>query len=74
MNPHDAKSLKEVCALRRDNFSTSKYWILTDGFNVTITEQKNGREATQSITVPRSQFNVLVRWYMKEQTTAKKRS
>jgi len=72
MSPYDAKTLNEVCSLRRDNFDLPTCWILTDGVNVTISEQKNGEEAKQSLTLPRTQFNALVRWYLRDQKKVRK--
>ena len=69
MSPYEAKTLKQVCALKRDNFSLKSAWILTDGCNVTITEQKNGESATQSITLSRAAMNGLIRWYVRDQKT-----
>ncbi len=72
LSPYAAKTLDEVCSLRTDNKNTDGAWILTDGCNVTVCKQKAGKSAEQSVTLDRAEFNRLIRWYMREQTTVKR--
>lgn len=65
--PFDCKNTDDCCELRRDSFDAGDFWILTDGFNVSIHEQKLGEHSKQTISVPRAEFNRLIRWYMREQ-------
>lgn len=67
MRPYDAKTDDQVCALRRDNYSTDQSWILAGGDTVTLSEQGPGEVATQSITLSRREFNKLIGWYMRDQ-------
>lgn len=68
MRPYDAKSTDDVCdRLRRDHKDVGDFWILTDGYRVTISEQKWGEKPKQSVTVSRDQFNRLIDWYLKDQ-------
>lgn len=72
MRPCDAKNTDEVCALQRDNFDSSDFWILTDGYQVSIADQKRGAPPAQHINIPRPIFNRLVAWYMREQKEIKR--
>ncbi len=72
MSPMDANTFKKVIGLRSDNFSTEEFWILTDILTVTLAKQKNGEPSTQKITMPRAEFNRLIRWYIRDQKKTKK--
>lgn len=67
MRPYDAKTIGEVCQLQRDNYDAGDFWILTDGYEVSLAEQEVGSYPSQKITVPRAMFNRMVSWYMREQ-------
>lgn len=58
MKPKDVKTLKDVCSLRRDNWSAGGFCI---GFNsakhLYIFEQKIGEKAKQTIEIPLFVFN-----------------
>lgn len=47
----------------RDNVSARGWWMLTDGYRVTIARQKVGEAPTQKITVPRHIFDAFADWY-----------
>ena len=69
--PCQAKTLRQICSLRSDNYSTADAWILlAGGSGVCLTNQRSGEPATASVTIPRVQFNRLVDWYLKEQTVS----
>lgn len=70
--PAHAKTLEEVCSLRRDNFNIPNGWIITDSFQVTMTKQKPGEASTESVTFSRKEFNRLVSWYFRPQRTVKR--
>ena len=72
MRPYDCKTIDQVCALRRDNFDAGDFWIITDGYNVSLAEQKVGEKSTGMVTIPRREFNRLVTWYMREQKVSAK--
>lgn len=65
MRPYDAKG--ENSNLPNDNHEVGDFWILTDGFHVTIREQMTGESPTQGVSIPRTEFNRLIDWYMREQ-------
>ncbi len=67
MRPYDLKNTEETCRLRRISFDCDDAWILTDGYTVSISQQKVGAPPTQSISLPRAQFNRLIQWYMRDQ-------
>ena len=67
MRPYDVKDSDEVQTLKRDNFDAGDFWILTDGYDISICEQKSGHAPTQKIHIPRAVFNKIVSWYMREQ-------
>jgi hypothetical protein len=70
--PAHARTIDEVCTLRTDNFSIPSGWILTDGYQVTISKQKAGAPSTESVTFTRQEFNRLVSWYFRPQRTGKR--
>lgn len=53
--------------LEADNFSTKDYWILTDGVNVHLCKQREGKPAQETMYMPVNDFNKLINWYIKEQ-------
>jgi hypothetical protein len=61
----------QVLTLRRDNYTAGDYWILADGDTVTVCAQKVGESPIGSVTIPREEFNRLVRWYTRPQKTVK---
>lgn len=67
----ECRSIDDVCALGRDNFTVGGHWILTDGYKVSVVAQKVGASPTESISIDRATFNRLVRWYMRQQVVRK---
>lgn len=63
----DAKTIDELCRLKRDNMSYGDFWLLSDGYNVTICQQKVGESPHGSVSVPRHIFNRMVDFYCKPQ-------
>jgi len=53
--------------LKRDNFQKGDFWIICDGFNVSIAEQKVGEPPSQSIRVPKATFDFFVKKYTEQQ-------
>ncbi len=74
MRPYDAKKLGEVCNLRTDSKDVGDYWIMTDGYQVTMHEQKLGKPTTQDIAIPRTVFNRLIDWYMRDQESPSRKA
>lgn len=66
-SPLTATSNAKVCRLKTDNHATKDYWIITDGWNVTICKQRSGESAVESMTIPLKDFNRLIKWYVKPQ-------
>lgn len=67
LRPYDARTDKQPLSLKTDNHDSGSFWILIDGLNVFIHEQKVGENYEQGIAIPRSTFNRLISWYMREQ-------
>lgn len=67
--PYDAKTLDDVCDLRRDNYPPENgVWsILITGDAVSLHPPGGGGYTT----IPRDQFNTIVRWYMRDQKPLK---
>lgn len=57
----------EATAIKRDNFLKGDFWFLSDGYNVSIAEQRVGESPTQSITVPKATFDYFVKKYTEQQ-------
>jgi hypothetical protein len=70
--PIDAKSEADICSLKTDNTSTGKSWLLLDGPNLTICNQRSGEGSTGSVSLTRSEFAKFWRWYTTKQNTVKK--
>jgi hypothetical protein len=63
--PIQCRSLEDVCSIPRDNISLPKdFWMITDGYEVTIAQQKMGESPSQKISVPKSIFDACVKWYV----------
>ena len=62
-SPKTAKTFEQVCTLRSDNADAGDFWIITDGPTVSLNAQKLGHPASASITIPKEEFNRLIRWY-----------
>jgi hypothetical protein len=63
LRPIEARTFKQICSLPRDGYDTKNFWILIDG-GIVICEQQNGKESTNSMTIPRAEFDRLARWYV----------
>jgi hypothetical protein len=66
MAPIDATPSK-IDQLPRSGHDLENYWILTDGFNVSIHQQHNGEASKQAVSVPKKDFDKLARWYFRQQ-------
>ncbi len=68
MRPRDARSHSQVAKIPRDNVTYAGTWALLNGdgkSTITITRQRRGENATESISIPRRDFDRIVDWYMK---------
>lgn len=61
--PREARTLKEICSLKRDNLGFERFWFLLDGPYVVIAEQTGGEPAKAIIKMPRRVFDRIVDWY-----------
>jgi hypothetical protein len=68
MAPIDARGTDAVCRLRTDHHDINGAWILTDGYQVSIRKQESGKSPTESISLNKRDFDLLVRWYLRQQT------
>lgn len=67
LSPYDARTMRAVCRLKRDNITCGDFWIMTDGVTVWLGEQKFKEPSRQSVAIPRAKFKRLVDWYMAPQ-------
>jgi hypothetical protein len=65
--PRDCKTIDDVCEIQRDNKDVGDFWMITDGYTVSIHEQKMGEPSKQQISIPRATFNKLIDWYSRPQ-------
>ncbi len=66
LSPMKAHNMDDLCALNRDNTSAGDFWMLALEY-VTICHQVVGESPKAAVTIPRKEFNKLIRWYMREQ-------
>ena len=72
--PMNARTFEQVCSLNRDNTESGDFWLMAGPDEITITKQRMGEAVEQSITVDRSDFLKLVRWYMRDQKIKQRRA
>lgn len=69
--PKDCKTIVEICKLQTDNHSLKEHWIITDGYTVSLANQRSGEPATEIISMPKAKFDKLIEWYFKPQKERK---
>lgn len=74
MRPYDVTGDRTIGRLQRDNKTIADFWMLTDGYRVSMHEQKPGASPTQSISMSRRKFNAFIDWYIRNQPERKKRA
>lgn len=62
--PIDALTENQICQLKRDNLDTPDYWLNVSPDHVCLTKQRVGEPSTESMNIPRKDFNRLARWYV----------
>lgn len=67
MRPYDRKGGKKDDALLRDNWSFGDFWIITDGYRVSMAQQEIRHAPLQMIRIPKAAFNKMIDWYMRDQ-------
>ena len=71
LKPRDAKTLKQVCSLRRDNASRGGFWVLVDETSVTVCKQKSGEPGGPMVTMPRYVWEHFAHFYENPQRISK---
>lgn len=62
----------QLCRLYRDNLDVEDFSLMTDAWNVWLSEQPMGQPQKCSVQIPRAKFNKLIRWYIREQKFIRK--
>jgi len=62
--PRTVATTSQLCDMPRDNVSTPDYWMMTDGWRVTLARQRVGEPASEMATIPRNVFDAFADWYM----------
>ncbi len=62
--PRNARSEKQIMALKRTNVCVGDFSIQFDELRISISEQPWGAGRVQHIDVPRGVFDTFVDWYM----------
>jgi hypothetical protein len=70
--PKDAVTLDAVCELPRDHVEYGDFWFMTDGYTITLAQQKTGEAAKSATSVPKTVFDRFVRWYLTGDTDMRK--
>lgn len=76
LTPRTARTVDQLCTLKRDNVSTRSHWIIVDADaqRVVIHAQRNGESSTESICLPRRTFEKFIDWYNTGEWPIKKAS
>jgi len=61
--PIDCNTCDEVCQLQTDHADCGDFWILNDGYTVSIARQKDGEPPQAEISIPKKKFDALIKWY-----------
>lgn len=67
MKPSDCASEDDACKLSDSGHEVGNWWMLTDGYRVTLAEQNAGDKPKQAITIDPKVFNKFVAWWQKDQ-------
>ena len=62
--PIEANTFDEICKLPRDSLSLKEFWLQIDVGRVSLAQQRSGESCQAVISIPRKDFDRLVRWYM----------
>ena len=62
--PIEANTFDEICKLPRDSLSTKEFWLQIDVGSVFLAQQRIGKACQAEISIPRKDFDRLVKWYM----------
>lgn len=67
MTPHEARGFEEICSLQSDNYGGSEGWIMIDGNQVVLCQQRPGENSTGTVHLSRGAFMRMVNWYLRPQ-------
>lgn len=70
ISPRQAKTIKVMCSLESDNKNVASGWILLDQGRVILKNQRHGESPTGGVEFTRQQFNALIDWYNRPQSTS----
>lgn len=63
LKPIEARTFGQICSLPRDGYDTKNFWILIDN-GIVICQQQNGKPSTNTMKIPRAEFDRMARWYV----------
>lgn len=63
LTPRTATTHEKIVKLPRDNWEHGDFWMMIDGGEVIITQQKLGEQPTAKIRLPRRAFNHFIDKY-----------
>lgn len=67
MSPHQARTLNEICSLKSDNYGGAEGWIMIDGPDVILKQQRSGEQPDGGVKFSRGAFKRMIDWYLREQ-------
>jgi hypothetical protein len=67
LSPRNARTFRQICALKEDNAWTKRAWLLIDVETVYIHNQKSGEDSAGTVALSRKDFDKFVDWYNKKQ-------
>lgn len=70
LSPSQVRTERHLLSLRRDNKTAGDFWMLVGEDQVTLCHQAVGNPPVGDVTIPRAEFNRLLRWYLKPQKVA----
>lgn len=70
----DARCIEDICLLKHDSKVLGNYWLIADGYEVTILNQPKGQLPIAKISIPRKTFNKMIAFYEKKQAIKSKKS
>lgn len=68
LSPIDCEGEEQTCKLDRSWVEVARDWsILTDGYEVSLSQQPHGESPIQHISIPKKHFDKMVKWYLEKQ-------
>ena len=66
-SPMNARTSAKISKLETDSYNTEDYLMLTSETEVTIWRQRSDEDPQGVMSIPKRDFNLLIRWYQKPQ-------